>query len=199
MQKPMLILASGSAIRAEILRNAGIPFEIIRPDVDESKIKNQSLKDGLSIDDMAIKLAEAKCLEIARHNPGLVIGSDQILDFEGIAFDKPADMKEARDRFLLMSAKPHDLVNATVLARDGKIIWRNLQRSTLTLRALSEPEIDAYLNAAGEGVLASVGAYQVENLGARLFEKIDGDHTAVLGLSLLPLLEVLRREGLLGF
>ena len=199
MKAAIVTLASGSAIRAEILRSAGVPFEVCRPDVDESEIKSQCLKDGLSLDEMAMKLAEAKCMKIAEKIKGLVIGSDQILDFEGTAFDKPASMAEARARFILMAGKAHELVNATTVARDGKVIWRNLQRSSLTLRSLSEPEIDAYLKAVGEQVLASVGAYQIEALGARLFEKIEGDHTAVLGLSLLPLLALLRNEGVLDF
>jgi septum formation protein len=94
---------------------------------------------------------------------------------------------------------PHTLINAIAAARDGKIIWRNLDRPALVMRALSEREIDDYLEAAGPEILYSVGAYMVEKLGARLFERIEGDHFAVLGLSLFPLLELLRREGALDF
>jgi len=195
----MITLASGSAIRAAIMRNAGLAFEVERPNVDESIIKTECARDGLTLDDMALRLAESKCLAVARNTPGLVIGSDQILDFDGQAFDKPKSMTEARARFLMMAGKPHDLINGTVIARDGSIIWRNVERSTLYLRPISETELDRYLAEAGEEILASVGAYQIESLGARLFEKLEGDHFAILGLALFPLLDLLRGEGALDF
>jgi len=108
-------------------------------------------------------------------------------------------MAEARERLIEMKGATHTLINAVVVARDGDIIWRNLDRPRLTMRDLTEADIDAYLDAAGPDILFSVGAYQVEKLGARLFEEIDGNYFAVLGMSLLPLLGVLRREGAIAF
>lgn len=196
---PRIILASGSAIRAQILRNARVPFEAIKPNVDEDIIKRQSVKDEMTLEDMAMKLAEAKCLAVAERENGIVIGSDQILEFDNRPFDKPADLAEARARLVDMQGAAHSLINAVAVARDGKIIWRGLDRPRLTMRVMNAEEINAYLEAAGPDILSSVGAYQVENLGARLFEKIEGDYFAVLGLSLFPLLGVLRREGALSF
>lgn len=198
-QLPRIILASGSAIRAQILRNAGVPFEAIKPNVDEDIIKRQSMKDGVTLEELAMKLAEAKCLAVAARESGLVIGSDQILEFEERRFGKPANMDEARTRLMEMQGAAHSLINAVVVARDGDVIWRGLDRPRLTMREMSAEEVDAYLKAAGPDILSSVGAYQVENFGARLFDKIEGDYFAVLGLSLFPLLNVLRREGALRF
>lgn len=192
-------LASGSAIRARILSSAGVNFTIVKPDVDEAAIKRDAAAQGLDLDKMALTLAEAKTLRVAKNHTGLVIGSDQILEFENRAYDKPTDMAEARTRLLALQGLEHQLINAVCVACDGKIIWRRISKPRLTMREASPLEIDAYLEEAGPEILSSVGAYQIENLGARLFEKIEGDYFEVLGLALFPLLDVLRSEGALEY
>ena len=199
MKPQPLILASGSAIRAQILRGVGVPFSIAKPDVDESVIKKKAAAEGLALEETAMRLAEAKCLADA-HDPGaLVVGSDQILEFRGEAYDKPRDMEEARARLLDMQGHGHTLINAVAVARDGAVVWRFVDRPRLFMRSMSPEDVDAYLAAAGPDILHSVGAYQVEKLGARLFERIEGDYYAVLGLSLYPLLGFLREEGAIAF
>lgn len=193
-----LVLASGSAIRARLLEAAGVRFDIVRPDVDEDAIKRRAQQEGRPLRETAQRLADAKAVAVAA--PGaLVLGSDQILDFDGQGFDKPKDLSEARERLLALQGKAHALINAVSVAKEGRVVFRHLDAPTLFMRTMRATEIDAYLAEAGEGVLASVGAYQVEALGARLFERIDGDYFAVLGLSLMPVLGYLRREGLLAF
>ncbi len=196
---PRIILASGSVIRRDILTGAGVPFEVVKPDVDEGVIKEEGAREGLDLETLAMRLAEAKCLDIAAKTDAIVIGSDQIMEFQGRAYDKPASMEEARGRLLAIKDAAHTLINAVAVARDGRIIWRNLDRPKLFMRNYSADELDAYLAVAGPEILHSVGAYQIEKLGARLFERIEGDHYAVLGLSLFPLLDLLRREGALPF
>ena len=197
--RPRIVLASGSAIRAAILREAGVPFEVMRPDVDEDAVKGEGKREGLDLEALAMRLAEAKCLDIAAKTNAIVIGSDQIMEFKGRDYDKPKSMAEARMRLVETQGAAHTLINAVAVARDGDVIWRNLDRPTLVMRKMTEAEIDAYLAACEPDVLKSVGAYQVEKLGGRLFERIEGDHFAVLGLSLFPLLDLLRREGALDF
>jgi septum formation protein len=193
-----LILASGSAIRARILSAAQVPFEAVKPGVDEDRIKQDARRAGQTLSQTATRLADAKALAVMA--PGAhVIGSDQILAFEGVGFDKPRSMTEAAERLFLLQGKAHTLINAISIARNGEIVFRHLDEPTLFMRAMSEREIADYLDAAGDEVLASVGAYQVEALGSRLFDRIDGDYFAVLGLSLMPVLGYLRREGLLAF
>ncbi|WP_375204709.1 Maf family protein [Hyphococcus sp.] len=196
---PRIILASGSAIRRAILSSAEIPFEVMKPEVDEDIIKKESAREGLDLEPLAMRLAEAKCMDIAAKTDAIVIGSDQIMEFGGRAYDKPATMAEAKARLMETQGAAHSLINAVAVARNGQIIWRNLDRPTLFMRALTEAEIDAYLDAAGPEILHSVGAYQIEKLGSRLFERIEGDHFAVLGLSLYPLLDLLRQEGAIAF
>lgn len=193
-----LVLASGSPIRASILKAAGLEFEILRPDLDEDAIKRENFEAGAGLEETAMALAEAKALAVCA--PGaLVVGSDQILEHRGRAYDKPRSMTEAASRLLAMQGQAHSLINAVAVAQNGEIVFRHLDRPQLFMRAMTADEIARYLDAAGEGVVASVGAYQVENLGAHLFERIEGDHFAVLGLSLFPLLAFLREKGVGAF
>lgn len=194
-----ITLASRSAIRAHLLRQAGVAFDIDPADVDEDAIKIREAARGANPVETAMALAEAKAGLVAARRDGLVIGSDQILEAGGALFDKPQTMEEARARLLDLAGRRHRLINATALARGGAIVWRHSDVATLTMRDLTAAEIDAYLREAGEEILASVGAYQVEALGARLFTRIEGDFFVVLGMSLLPLLGALRREGGLAF
>ncbi|MEZ5896210.1 MAG: Maf family protein [Parvularculaceae bacterium] len=194
-----LILASGSAIRADILRAAGVPFTIAKPDVDEDAIKDRGKRAGKTLHDIARDLADAKALAVNVAAESLVLGADQIMAFAGEGFDKPKTLSEARARLLELQGRTHSLINAVSIARAGEIVFRNIVEPQLGMRAMSATEIDDYFREAGEGVLASVGAYQVENLGARLFERIEGDYFAVLGLSLFPVLGYLRACGFLRF
>ncbi|MFQ5564552.1 MAG: Maf family protein [Parvularculaceae bacterium] len=197
MTRPKLILASGSAIRAAILTNAGLSFEQRKPAVDEAAVKAECA--GLDPERTALRLAEAKALAVSAEPDGYVIGSDQILEFEGRAFDKAKTLEEAFVRLRALQGGGHELINAVAVARAGAIVYRRLDRPRLAMRALTDADIEAYLKAAGPDVLSSVGCYQVEGLGARLFERIDGDYFAVLGLSLFPLLGFLKQEGVLDY
>lgn len=199
MMAKQIILASGSEIRADILRSAGIAFDVVRPDVDEDAIKRDCSRRGMNVRETAQRLADEKCLAAAQRTEAVVIGSDQILAFEGKSFDKPKTMSEARARLLSMRGKAHSLINAVSVAERGEVVWRHISEPKLTLRNFGEAQLDVYLSEAGPEILKSVGAYQVENLGARLFDHIDGDHYAVLGLALYPLLGALRNLGAIEY
>lgn len=190
-----LILASGSAIRAQLLRNAGLQFEIVRPHVDEDAVKAGLRAEGLNPRDQADALAEVKALSVSRRRSGYVIGADQMLEFEGEAYDKSPDLAAARDALRRLRGKSHELQGAICVAKDGAVIWRHIETSKLTMRSFSDEFLDDYLNRVGDAALASVGAYQLEGLGAQLFERIEGDYFAILGLPLLPLLAFLREHG----
>lgn len=188
-----LVLASGSRIRAELLKNAGLTIEVDPADVDERAVEAPLLKAGFPPEDLASVLAEAKANDVsARRSGDLVIGADQILAFKGERRTKPEDMEAARRQLLAFSGKTHELHSAVVISKDGEAIWRQVSTARLTMRALSPEFIGHYLANAGDAVLSSVGAYQLESLGVQLFEKIDGDYFTILGLPLLPLLGELR-------
>ena len=188
-----LILASKSAIRASLLRAAAVPFEARGSGVDEDVLKAEWLAERRTAKEVAEGLAEAKALAVSRAEPeAWVIGADQTLEFERALFDKPADFAEARARLLDFRGKPHQLHCGTALARGGEIVWRTAPTSTLYVRGFSEAWLDHYLASVGADVLQSVGAYQLEGLGVQLFDRIDGDWFAILGLPMIELLDALR-------
>ncbi|MEM9988307.1 MAG: Maf family protein [Pseudomonadota bacterium] len=191
-----IILASKSASRAALLAGAGVKFVAQDSAVDETIIKKQGLTIGLSPADIALRLAEAKALACGG-GPDWSIGGDQVLEFEGQLFDKPKTIKEAADRLEAMAGRPHHLRSGLVLAKEGAIHWRHQGTATLHMRDVSRQDIDTYLETVGPRVLSTVGAYELEGPGVRLFDRIEGDYFTILGLSLLPLLDALRQRKLL--
>jgi septum formation protein len=146
-----------------------------------------------------LALAEAKAITVSREQQGrLVVGADQILVCEGQTFDKPGDRATARAQLAALSGRAHTQMSAACVVRDGTRLWAHIGEARLTMRGLSASFIEAYLDAAGDRVLAAPGAYLVEAEGAQLFVRIDGDSFTVLGLPLLPLLEFLREAGMLA-
>jgi septum formation protein len=192
-----LILASQSRARQALLANAGIDFEAVPAEIDERAIQQAS---GLSApDDIAALLAREKARLVSTRQPGqFVIGADQTLALEKRLFSKPTGRAQAAEQLRALAGRGHELHSAVAVAREGRILFEAAAIARMTMRRLGEAEIDTYLNAAGEGVASSVGAYQLEGLGVHLFERIEGDHFTILGLPLLQLLAFLRSERLVA-
>ncbi len=195
-EKP-LILASQSKSRQALLKAAGIPFEAIPADIDERGIQAGSgLKDPAAI---AALLAKSKALHVSSGKPArFVVGADQTLALKDRLFSKPAGRDQAARQLQELAGATHELHSAIALARDGKVLFEHISVARMTMRSMSDAMIDQYLDAAGEAVTTSVGAYQLEGFGVHLFERIDGDHFTILGLPLLPLLKCLRGVGLVA-
>ncbi|BAL73424.1 Maf family nucleotide pyrophosphatase [Bradyrhizobium cosmicum] len=195
--KSPLILASQSGARKMLLSNAGLAFEAITADIDERSIQAAS---GLSSPrEIALLLAREKAKAVSVHRPGShVIGADQTLALGMRLFNKPAGRQQALAQLRDLAGKSHELNSAVAVARDGKIVFEDVTVARMTMRQMSEDELSAYLDAAGDAVTTSVGAYQLEGLGIHLFERIEGDHFTILGLPLLPLLAFLRSERLVA-
>lgn len=194
-----LILASASTSRAQMLRNAGVPFEIRPAHVDEDAVKQSLLAEGASPGDVADALAELKAMRVsALSDDALVLGADQVLNFDGELVSKMPDIAAAKALLQRLSGKRHELTSAAVLARKGAVVWRHTGRVRLTMRPLSDAFLDDYLASEGEALLKGVGCYRLEGPGAQLFERIEGDYFSVLGLPLLPLLAQLRELGALA-
>lgn len=192
-----LILASTSPTRRRVLENAGLDFEIAAPGVDEEEIKLSLKASGASGAQIAETLAELKANRISSKAEGaLVIGADQILSCNGVLFDKPPDMDHARAQLQALRGKPHELLTAVCVAKNGGRVWHHNAVARLTMRQFSDAFLDEYLARAGEDVLGSVGVYRLEGLGSHLFSRIDGDFFTILGLPLLPLLGFLRENGI---
>ncbi|MER8723646.1 MULTISPECIES: Maf-like protein [unclassified Mesorhizobium] len=191
-----IILASGSPFRKALLVNAGITVEAVPASVDERALEAPLQNSGVSPEDVALVLAEAKATEVSERRPGaLVLGCDQTLSLGDELFHKPADMEGARRHLLALSGKTHHLNSAVVLARDGQVLWRHVGIASLTMRKLDPAFIGRHLARVGAKALSSVGAYQIEGEGIQLFEKIEGDYFTIVGLPLLPVLAQLREFG----
>ncbi len=191
-----LLLASKSAGRRVALSQANIPFDVAPAEVDERAIEAEVIRSGGDPDAVVLALSRAKAQKIAQAHPGrLVLGADQAGSLEGRIFGKPADLPAAKRQLAALSGRTHRLHSGFALARDDRVLFDAVAHADLTMRGLDDAFLDAYLDAVGDVALASAGAYQIEGLGAHLFEKIEGDHWTILGLPLLELLSTLRREG----
>lgn len=194
LMSPSFILASGSASRRVMLESAGLAPQIIAPGVDEEEIKAALKAEQAPVEDAAVVLAEMKASRVGRRHPEvLVLGADQMLECDGVWFDKPDSRAAARDQLLALSGKTHRLISAAVIFHKGERIWHQVSEARMSMRPLSETFIGWYLDQAGDAVQSTVGCYQIEGLGAQLFHRIQGDHFVIRGLPLLPLLEFLRQ------
>lgn len=191
-----IILASKSPFRAALMKKAGLTFESIAAQINERDIEAPLQDSGVTPQDVALILAEAKAHNVALKYPNaLVIGSDQTLSLRDRVFHKSANMDEAREHLLSLQCKTHQLNSAVVLVQNNVTIWRHVSIANMTMRALSAAYIGRHLARVGDAALTSVGAYQFENEGIQLFEKIDGDYFTILGLPMIPLLAALRERG----
>lgn len=197
----MLVLASRSAVRLRLLRDADIAVEPVPSIIDERAVE-EALGGGgsggeLGATDLAEMLAETKAQEVSGRRPGdVVIGADQVLTLDGDVLHKVEDMESARRRLLLLQGRTHRLHTAQVVMRDGAALARHAETADMTMRALTPAEVGRAM-ARDEEALHSVGCYRIEGPGIRLFERIEGERTAILGLAMLPLLDALRRVGAL--
>jgi septum formation protein len=193
-----LVLASASTIRAQLLAAAGVDFRIEPAELDEGFLKQARRAEGRDAADCALALAEAKARQVAaRRRQAVVIGADQLLVCGEVWFDKPADLGQARTQLQILRGRTHELVTAVCVVLDGSRLWHTVSRPRLTMRNFTDAFLDDYIAAEGADILGSVGAYRLEGRGAQLFERIEGDYFAILGLPLLELLGFLRTKGMI--
>ncbi|MEM7441994.1 MAG: Maf family protein [Pseudomonadota bacterium] len=193
-----IVLASGSSSRRSMLDAAGLEFLVDTPAVDEASVKQAMQADGAGPMDVAEALAEMKARQVSRRHPNaMVIGADQMLECGGVWFDKPVDLDHAQSHLVALRGKKHRLIASVVVVQNQARQWHHNDIVTLEMRPFSDAFLRSYLGRAGDAVLGSVGAYQLEGLGAQLFRRIEGDYFTVLGLPLLPLLDYLRTRGVL--
>ncbi|PYF02440.1 septum formation protein [Rhodopseudomonas faecalis] len=192
-----LVLASQSLARQALLLNAGIPFDAFPAAIDERAVQHAS---GLTTPgEIAVRLAEEKAAAVSARHPGrLVLGADQTLALGERTFNKPADRAQAVAQLRSLAGRRHELHSAAALVRNGQILFSDVSVARMTMRPLSDEQIDTYLNEVGEAATTSVGAYQLEGLGVHLFSAVHGDLFTILGLPLVPVLEFLRSQRLLG-
>lgn len=191
--KNKIILASKSVYRQQLLRNAGVNFDVAAARVDERAIERDNQLSKLDQPARTAHLAAAKAFAVAQHHPDcFVIGADQTIMLGQMPLHKPRDMSHLREQLKMMRGKTHRLVSAAVIAKNNQILAETSQTVKLTMRDFTDPEMEKVIDLAGETLLQCAGGYQLEGPSINLFEKIDGDYFTVLGLPLLPLLKALR-------
>jgi septum formation protein len=190
-----IVLASASPSRAALLEAAGVPFAVRTSSLNEDSAKDAMRREGASPAAVAEALAELKAMSVSRHAPGLVIGADQTLELDGALYGKTRTLAETRARLESLRGRRHSLHAAVAVARDGSLLWRTCSTAVLSMRSFSDAFLRSYLDRCGAAVASSVGAYHLEGEGVQLFDAIDGDYFAILGLPLLPLLSFLRSAG----
>ena len=198
-----LILASKSAARIAMLKNAGVKFESIPADLDEEKIIAELKKGGASATNIARRLSEEKALYISnttsKENPeDYIIGSDQVLSMNEIIYSKAQRIEEAKERLMEFQGKEHYLISGVCVAKGGKVLWHKTDAAALKMKEIDSQAIDKYIKIAGDALTACVGCYAIEGAGIRLFDDIRGDYFTILGMPLLPLIKFLESEGALS-
>ena len=195
-QKTKIILASNSKIRADLLENTGLSFEIQPANIDEASIRDIFKAEETDPADIAEVLAETKAIEISKKNTdALVIGCDQILALGDEIFEKPKNRDEAQNTLFKLRGKTHTLISALVLVKNNEVVWRHSEQAHLTMHDFSAEFLGQYMAMSGDKILSSVGAYQLESFGIHLFEELKGDYFTILGFPLLALLKFLRDKG----
>lgn len=199
MSEPMLVLASKSKARKAMLEAAGLTVVALAPDVDEHALKDRLKAAGITASDMAVALAETKALQLSQQiGSALVLGGDQLLSLEdGTTLNKPKDKNDAKAHLKTLSGNKHTLFSAAVIADQGKVTWRHVDRAVMTMRDLSDAFIDHYVEDEWAHIRHCVGCYEIERRGAQLFAAIQGSHFTIIGLPLLDLLTYLRLRGVL--
>ena len=189
------ILASNSASRKFLLKNAGLSFFIKKPLCDEDYIKSKLLKKNIHKKELPKLLAKAKALSISKKNTKhLVVGSDTIILFNNKIINKATTIEEAKKKLQKLSGKKHQIISGASVCLNNKQIWSYQQTSTIQMNTLNQKQIDTYLKKTGKNILSSVGCYQVEKLGPQIIKSINGDFFNVLGFPLFPFLTFLSKR-----
>jgi len=193
----MIVLASGSASRRAMLEAAGVPFEVVRPQVDEDAAKEALKAEGIEARGLADALAELKAVAVSRRMPGrTVVGSDSVMALaDGAMLDKPDSRERAAAQLRMMRGGTHRLVSAVVGARDGVPVWRHVDTAKLHVRDFSDAFLDSYLDAEWPAISGCVGCFRIEGPGVQLFSRLEGSQFTILGMPLMPLLGWLRDVG----
>ena len=192
-----LILASGSHVRARLLADAGVSFEVKVSAVDEARAK-ENFPDPSNGMALAQKLALLKAEAVEKNFPDhFVLGADQVLTCDGRQFDKAETRSQAAENLKFLRGKTHTLYSAVCIVKNGELIWSYNDAAHLTMRQFTDVFLTDYLDAAGDTILKSVGCYLLESTGTQLFDKIDGNYFTILGLPLLPVLDFIRLQGIL--
>ena len=187
-----LILASKSKVRKEILDKNNIQAQVKHSNVDEDLIKDSLLKENASPELISQNLAEIKANKVSQKNYDfLVLGADSVIDLNGELISKPATRKEALEILKKLNGKNHNLISSVCISKNGCRVWNYTDKARLTMKRMSDEELENYLNKISDEALYAYNVYQIEGEGKNLFSNIEGDENTIMGLPINKIKEYL--------
>tara|TARA_B100000003_G_C10934744_1_gene372727 strand:+ start:101 stop:691 length:591 start_codon:yes stop_codon:yes gene_type:complete len=178
-----IILASKSKVRKKILDENNIKCTVQPSNVDEDAVKESLDKQSASPEIVSKNLAELKSNKISQKFPeSFVIGADSVIDFMGKVISKPEDRNEALRILKNLNGKTHYLISSVCISKNGSMIWNYTDKAELTMKKMSNEELEIYLSKISDDDLYAYNVYQIEGLGRNLFSKIQGNENTIMGL-----------------
>ena len=178
-----IILASKSKVRKKILDKNNIPNQVEPSNVNEDDVKENLLKEKASPTIISKNLAELKANKISlKITDQMVLGADSVIDLEGELISKPQNRDEALNILKKLNGKKHHLVSSVCISKNGMMIWNYTDKATLTMKNMTNVDLENYLSKITDQALYSYNVYQIEGEGRNLFENIDGNEDTIMGL-----------------
>ena len=188
-----IILASKSKVRKEILDKNNIENQVLPSNVDEEPIKESLLKNGASPEIISKNLAELKANKVSqKNNDNFVLGSDSGIDLNGELISKPQSREEAIIILRKLNGKRHHLISSVCISKNGNMTWNYTDKASLTMKNMTDEELNNYLSKISDEALYSYNVYQIEGEGRKLFSEIKGDQNTIMGLPIKQIKEYLK-------
>jgi septum formation protein len=188
-----IILASKSKVRREILEKNGINCEVVPSNVDENILKESLLKDKVTPEVISKNLAELKSNKVSQKQVDqIVLGADSVIDLNGKIISKPTSRQEALKILKDLNGKTHHLISSVCISKNGIMNWNYTDKAALTMKKMSDEDLETYLNKISDEDLYDYNVYQIEGEGRSLFSKISGDEDTIMGLPIKNIKEYLK-------
>ena len=188
-----IILASKSKVRKSILEKNNISCIVKPSNVDEDPVKHSLLSEGASPEAISKNLAELKANKVSqKENQDLVLGADSVIDFEGQLISKPRDRAEAMKILKKLNGKVHSLISSVCISKNGSMIWNYTDKAQLTMKNMTDDDLNLYLSKISDDALYAYNVYQIEGLGRELFSKIEGNEDTIMGLPINKIKEYIQ-------
>ena len=187
-----IILASKSKVRKKILDQNHISVQVQPSYVDEDMVKESLIKEKSSPENIAKNLAELKANKVSQRENGLlVLGADSVIDLNGELITKPRDRKEAMHILQKLNGKKHKLISSVCISKNGSMIWNYTDKAILTMKSMTNNDLENYLSKISDEALYAYNVYQIEGEGKSLFSNIEGDEDTIMGLPIKKIKEYL--------
>ena len=187
-----IVLASNSKVRKSILEKNGFKCDVKPANIDEETVKESLIKEGATPFLISKNLAELKANKISKNlNRAVVIGADSVIDLGGNIISKPSSREEAMQILKKLNGKMHYLISSVCVSKNGQMIWNYTDKASLTMKNMSDEDLEKYLSKITDDALYSYNVYQIEGEGRALFSKIEGDKDTIMGLPIKKIKEFL--------